>query len=486
MNACPEPGCTARMASCDLYCVEHEVLLISSGKARWVAANILRAGAAFSFVAAVQWKTNLPLFVALVIFGVGWVGLPLRSSRARIRGAIVCWIAFSTAAYAIVQVEWTLENRRILLTALLAGSATFGVWRLYALLRRQEVSSGSERNLPTTALAGSFLFALVLFAATWVLDEARSDWILTAPAPVRRWIRAAAIGSIVGTLLLAVLAAAVRSKHTIDRNVPDRFSRPTLDLPPPTPVRPRPLNGARTSALDGVSYSIALAVWRLGRLCRTRKDAIIRLLIRIGYACRTAVVRLANGIRRRSKLVARRIRASIRHAQLTYRLAFSSTRRIMVLFGESVILPALGFGSAAGAAVASSISTTNYLLDGQPADALAGFAGFFLVVASLFFAWAWLAPEGVKVARSSGVRTLNIAGPNLYLLFVAGCWVVGLGGLLGIGPITVGPVTGLGTAGLLAATIITRRRRIDIIVLGADEETTRADSRTPDLVNEKP
>lgn len=465
-SECPESGCVAKLEPCDLYCPMHEVLLVSNGKRRWVIANILRAGTAFAFLASAQWDTSVPLFVALVVFGVGWLALPLRHSPATMRIAVAGWIGLSAAAYAMGHAEWTPYGRRLAATLMVALATGYWLWRLWTKLRSHEDALGvmnDDREGPIAPLAASFLTAPLLGGAAWLLGEAWDDRLLTVSPAVQRWLLALSMGALLGTLLLTAVAAAVRSKHKIERDVAARFSRPTPAEQRRTngPGRPTPRQNGR--AIDRVLYALDLAVWRAEGLRRRRVDAAINFLYRLSHATILAFVRIGNSAHRVAVLSGRRFRATLVHALALYAAAGRFSRRFAHDFGRTCLLPTCFLVVSVVTATVTANVTNDYLVRGALIDAPVAFAGFITLVVGIWLAWAWLLPDRSGVAWESGARTLSIAGPSLYLLFVTGCWAVGLPGLLGIGPIKVGPVTLITTMGLVVAAIVARRRRGDAV-----------------------
>lgn len=459
---CPEPGCAAKLETCDLYCPTHEVLLVSNRKRRWVIANILRAGTAAAFLASAQWDTSVPLFLALVIFGVGWLALPLRRCPSAMRIAVAGWIGLAGAAYAIGHAEWTPYGRRLAATFMVGLATGYFLWRLWMRLRSHEEAleaMNDDREGPIAPLAGSFLTAPLLGGAAWLFGGAWDDRLLTVSPAVQRWLFALSIGALLGTLLLTAVAAAVRSKHQIEREVAGPFSLPAPAQQRRTtgPSRPTPRKDGR--AIDGILYAFDLAVWRAERLRRNRVDAAINFLYRLAHAAILASVRVGNSVHRIAVLSGRRFRATLVHAIALYAAAGRFCGRFAHDFGRFCLLPTGSLVVSVVAATVAANATTDYLVRGTLIEAPVAFAGFITVVVGIWLAWAWLLPDRFSIAWESGTRTLSIAGPTLYLLFVSGCWAVGLPGLLGLGPIKVGPVTLITTMGLVVAVIVARRRR---------------------------
>lgn len=461
---CPEPGCVAKLESCDLYCPTHEVLLVSNRKRRWVIANILRAGTAAAFLASAHWDTSVPLFIALVIFGVGWLALPLRRSPAAMRIAVAGWIGLSGAAYAMGHAEWTPYGRRLAATLIVALATGYWLWRLWMKLRSHEealAAMNDDCEGPIAPLAGSFLIAPLLGGAAWLFGEAWDDRLLTVSPAVQRWLLALSMGALLGTLLLTAVAAAVRSKHKIERDVAGPLSRPAPAQQRRTTGPSRPTLRENGRAIDRILYAFDLAVWRAERLRRSRVDAAINFLYRLSHTAILACVRMGNSVHRVAVLSGRRFRATLMHAVALYAAAGRFCGRFAHDFGRSSLLPAGSLVVSVVAATVTANATTDYLVRGTLIEAPVAFAGFITVVVGIWLAWAWLLPDRFSIAWESGTRTLSIAGPSLYLLFVSGCWAIGLPGLLGVGPIKVGPVTLITTMGLVVAVIVARRRRGD-------------------------
>jgi hypothetical protein len=114
--------------------------------------------------------------------------------------------------------------------------------------------------------------------------------------------------------------------------------------------------------------------------------------------------------------------------------------------------------TAAGLSVVACHRFVVYLVAGGLANV--SIAALAVVIAPCLLAFSWwsLTATPLPEVRSAALRLLERAGPNAYLLVLAIAWTDGAIGLAGFGPIRPGWLTATGSAALVLAFVIAKRR----------------------------
>lgn len=449
VHGCAQADCDRdKVAATDLYCRTHETFLAWGPRKplplHYLAIGALRLVIAAGFFFTALLDSMLPVWGVAFLSGLAIAALPLRHYGLNRRAAALYWVAAAALGLELWFSAFTTQHTLLTTSAYVALAAW---WAHTALVAN---SGGGRRASPAGADRGAQLVAvtatatLPAFAAALVREEWRELCLILA------------VGGVTGAILVAAIIGVLRGGRHLDRA-----------RPPQIPYLGRPLGlrwrvhfhrsrpGRPAGPIDRIARGVLafVAVIVTGSaFAGTRVLAALRLL---GYGLVVAATALVNWVIWISVEASRRILGSIIAAALVgwggWRVYWAATVRAV----RAVLLP-LGFAACAGVTIAWwSEAVRRYLAEGDLVT-LAWIGGGMLAAAiTLTLIWVLLSGQMLAVSMRSAAHSANLVSTKGLLVLAGFAVALGAPGtMLGVGPISWGPLTGGVIALLLLALLI--------------------------------
>ncbi|MEU4294982.1 hypothetical protein AB0E63_42735 [Kribbella sp. NPDC026596] len=444
----PRQGCWAgdctepEESPVDLYCAKHERVIPGSRinvgpRTRTFILNLLRFAICGAVLLAAGIGTSIPLFALFVVAGIAVGAGSLHRFPMTVKVVIGAWLLACLVAALLPLLSPGVES---ILRAVLAGLVlVLAVIHAGAFAWATQGSYGGAAAITVGAFA-----TVPAMAMGWVLTHP-SVGFTTVPSWVRHWLLIAMVTGVVGAMLVAAIAGAVLGQSKVNTEV-----RAPLSARPAPWVVHWKTSAPRRSKRNPWEQALLKFEARAKYVVVAMVRGIANLLLRAAHIVQVFVVRLINWVHRQMVIAVRRLKAAVVGT-------FGVIGRAVVLgltvagrTSQVIVLPALAVAAGAAGVVFGSDYALRYLR-GEGLDVLGPLA---IAVAGGFVALTllWMALSGLPFSesRDSWLRSALLAAPQLIVMFTLGGWVVGLPGLFGPGPITVGPVTITSTALLVA------------------------------------
>ncbi|MER6226116.1 hypothetical protein ABT189_37140 [Streptomyces sp900105755] len=455
-SGCPESDCApGAIEAHDVYCRSHERLLPFSTSAptrtRWLVVNLLRAVVCGVFTVAAQTASTMPVTVLAVLAGAVVLALPLRHYPVGRTAALVLW-ALACAVTALAAVTGAHGHRIIGTVSLALVALAWLGWTSARLTDRADSgrtrSRRARRPNPddrsggrTVGMIASGMAAVpVALLLSLLLGQGPAGWLLRLPA-VRGWLLMAAVGSLAGALLAALLVGALDGWGLVDLRTRQATlpGRPAMLRWTPADRRwkgapPRSFAGRVQVLVLELRHQLVTAALR----CAAFAANVLRLT---GHHAARAVVRLANFLFRQAVILLRRARMSLICAAHVLGRAVRALVTTVPRSVRIVLLPTAVLVLAAVLVPVVARETTAYLTHGGPGRLGVAILGALACVLLCTVAWAAFTGEPFARTRDSALRTAGLALPHVVLLTTVGGWVLGLPGTFGHGRIHVGWLT---------------------------------------------
>lgn len=480
----------------DVFCSDHDVALLSKPdgpRTRWMVHGA-RVAAVGAFVVSAQWTTSLPLYALFALAVGGLLVAPLRHQPRTLRAAVAAWVVAAATIGALSEFDLSREFERIATTTALVvvgvgwvAYAGAGSGRAQGEMVPHAPEGGGE--LPSAASdertarlarvgVGVTLASGVATLVGWLTLRAwGGEHVVSVPDVVSTWLGLSAAGAIPTAMLVAGIAASIRSFHSIDREVVPPLKDPESPRgfgSMPAPSRP---SFVGATAFERIGVAARFLGLRVRHAATEWGRGVVRFLQRSNYLLLQLIVAVGNTVHGWVVRLGRRIVATLSYGSVFFA---GGARLVVVLgrdFGRGLLVPVSALGGALVVVLGASDSVTRYLANGPLVDVFFALLMGCAAVALTFTAWwAWSGAPIAPAARSQGWSILVVA-PNLFILFVVAAWGVGLAGTLGVGPIHVGEVTIASSAALISVALMSSRSFStgSVQASGRHQQTTEAE-----------
>jgi hypothetical protein len=462
VEICTEEDCNRdnRPLPTDLYCGKHGrfLPLIRWHSAARVFAAVLSSLAIYgSFEAAVQFNSQLPIFLAYSATCLGLVALPLRHF---IRTAVITSLIWILASAAPIVYRITGSNFHVIMIAaiLVVGIAVFALYVIANTPRAKLPQSlNRESRVISRLVAAAFIVAAGSAGTSFALHVEGYFLPGDEPQALRVGLVISVISLGLGVLLISAssVVIGVRSMKLNVRTLP-KPRRPTW-------IRTRllPRTSRRHRGRNPLDRAAEVLAWAIYQVARSFANALIVMgrvtancLALAAYVLAYVIVTFTNLILRVAVLTARWVQATaVSAAKLTF-YAISIACRCLLDVVASVIVPICVLVGAPWLVMASASETLSYLLHGS-LGALRDLSVIGLVVMALLLSsWAILANQHPRESLESFERSAETTFAYGLIILLAGGLLLGVPGtFFGYGHIRIGRVT-LSACGLAVAALL--------------------------------
>lgn len=448
-GGCAEDDCEPELVrATDVYCRRHQRFLPFAtdrpSKTRWLVVNALRALVIGVFPMAALLHSSVPIFLLGAALGGLVLGAPLRLYNVNRKAAIVFWLV--TSAIALLLWQTGTQVHRVTGTVLVVA-ATLAAGAYFAdLAYRQGVEGLTDavRKVPGKAagvVAGAFVSGPLALLLLTILDVAPGSWVLRPPGSVRTWITGGAVAGVAVALFTAVLVGFLHGSRDVSVPADGWLKVGDKPTPPPVPLPERKVHQRPTNFFDRIGIVLDRALYGLA-LAGARSAQVFLTMVWTGfYLLEVALIRTVNFLYRMLLILLSGLWQTVLGTLRILRGSAQVAGSASVVTAKVLVVPLVSLATAAILVVLASGSETGYLLAGGLATFSIMTASVLGAVALLTLVWVLFSGDSFWEALDSARHNLEATVPNALGLVTAGCWVTGLPGSLGYGPIRIGPVT---------------------------------------------
>lgn len=412
-------------------------------------------------LAAAQWATPIPLYVAVALGGVLLLGLPLRHFRVSRAVALGGWLLAFGVVAATREGAIPRDALRAVVSTVVLGLVLVAGFAILTEASESDLQSrrrlsrflrGHGPDIFAIPAVGSGFIAggglLILSIAFIVMDSRPLGWSALILAIV----------CVSGATAVATVAGVL---HGVGAS-----RRPTWRFPYPSPFRARqvtaPANPRRPTGEE--PYSIRLAfMFRLFFMRVLQRIAVaanlfLRIVTRAAYLVVKAVCNALDWTWVRIVLVLTAIADAARTTLKTIIASIVAALGALRPWARSLVTTVGLLILSALVAVYAASRFTLYLSGGEIDRGVEAICLFAAALALGAAVWWSTTRTPRRSVISSAARSLEFGGPSIFLTVLALAWGDGILGWLGVGPIRPGWFTYAGTIVLLVGSLFFMRK----------------------------